>query len=464
MSIITSPMAGTKIRYDGHPDVGAFTAAEAAGERDRCIEAGELLNEERVGDDGTLSEADQEEFNTFLFRAKLCGRRVGEARRENFDKAAKGAMGSHTESMNTYDSAGGATPTGPKPLFVNASTGQPVLSLGHGDQLAAFESGNNRQATMGVGETVLAMINGEGGNDEFAANISGSDQSGGYLATPKFSKDVLDLARAASVVSRAGASTIQMDSNELHMARLTQDVTGHWRQEGAKITSSDTKFDRVTLRSHVVAAITTVTIELMEDATNMASVIENSMSQALGQAIDRAALFGRGAEAEPQGITNTDGISSETAVGTPDGYAELTSSVRQIMTANYPGDPSGLAWLGHPRDFATYDGLTDSTGQPLRPTPWASQLQPFATTSFSVAEDGGSNESTMIVGDMSQVVIGMKTQGVRLEIFREGSLTDGSETHNAVEEMKVHIRAYMRADVAVMRPNWITKLTGVTAA
>jgi hypothetical protein len=58
----------------------------------------------------------------------------------------------------------------------------------------------------------------------------------------------------------------------------------------------------------------------------------------------------------------------------------------------------------------------------------------------------------------------MRTSGVRLEVFREGSVTDtASVTHNAVTEMKVHIRAYMRADVAVMRPTWFTRLTGVTA-
>lgn len=460
--------------YSSYPDVGRMTKAEALAEKDRCIAAANDLLDNHGDDTGNLSAEYQAEFNKLCERSRVCGTRAINAQCERFANATartsvkpNGIEADHARLLGD----GSDAPQSGSAAFVNVKTGEKVYALAHGDRVSGGNVGGNSQWQLGggnanrlsVGETVRQLALGEGGSPEFAANITGSDAGGGYLTSETFSRDVLDLARSASVVSRAGALTVPMDTNALHMARLTQDATAYWRQEGEAVTSSDLAFDRVTLRPHTVAAITTLSVELLEDATNAAAIVENSITQALGLALDRAALFGTGAEAEPLGLFNTTGVNAETSVGTPDDYAEVTSAIRQILTANYAGDVSALAWLGHPRDFATFDGLTDTTGQPLRPTPWASQLRPLSTTSFSITEGGAG--SSMAIGDFSQMILGMRTSGVRLEVFRDGSVTDGSSvTHNALAEMKVHIRAYLRADVAVMRPTWFTKLTGVTAA
>ena len=86
----------------------------------------------------------------------------------------------------------------------------------------------------------------------------------------------------------------------------------------------------------------------------------------------------------------------------------------------------------NPRDGATYDGLADTTGQPLRPTPWAADLRRFSTTSISTTEGGSSDESYMLVGDFRQCLVGMRTSGINLEVLREGTVTDSSgESWNA---------------------------------
>jgi HK97 family phage major capsid protein len=419
---------------------------EARAEKARCIEEAQRINSANADPEtGLLSAEAQKQFDTLVYRARVCDGHI----------ATAGFQG------NSHQNGTAA--------FVNVKTGETVHALAHGDHLSAGNVGRNSQWQLGggntnrlsVGETIRQLVTGEGGSPEFSANITGSDTGGGYLGSEIFSRDVLDLARSASVVSRAGARTIPLDTNALHMARLTQDVTAHWRGETAPIPSSEVAFNRISLKPRVVAALTTLSVELLEDASNAAEVIENSITNALGLALDYAALFGTGAEEQPQGLFNVSGVNAETSVGTPDDYAKVTSAVRQILTANYAGDVPALAWLGHPRDFATYDGLTDTTGQPLRPTPWASQLRPLSSTSFPI-ETGA---TSMIVGDFSQVLIGMRTSGVRIEMFRSGTTTDvGGTSRNAVSEMMVHIRAYMRADVAVMRPSWFTKLTGVTAA
>ena len=123
-----------------------------------------------------------------------------------------------------------------------------------------------------------------------------------------------------------------------------------------------------------------------------------------------------------------------------------------------------MAWISNPRDGATYDGLADTTGQPLRPTPWAADLRRFSTTSISTTEGGGGNESYMRVGDFRQCLVGMRTSGINLEVLREGTVTDASgDSWNATTQLLRHVRAYMRVDVALLRPTWFTVLSGVTA-
>ncbi|MEN1679878.1 MAG: phage major capsid protein [Planctomycetota bacterium] len=347
--------------------------------------------------------------------------------------------------------------------LIDAATGQPIPVLGINDKLSSdAPSGPGKQKPPRVGELVRSILTGEGRGPQVAAgNITGGDEEGGYLTSGHTSRQILDLARSASVVQRNGAGTVVMSANELNMVRLTKDPEVNWRREWEGIKSSDTTFDRITLRPKTVAAIVPMSVELAEDAANAASMIERALAAALGLALDQAALFGVGGASEPQGIVNTDGINTITAVGIPTNYTAPTSAIQSILAANYPGDVSRLAWLRNPRDGATYDGLTDSIGQPLQPTPWASRLRPDYTTSFATDGGAANDESQMIIGDFSQVIFGMRS-GVRFETFRSGMVnhSDGAVV-NAFSQLGILLRAYMRVDVAVMRPSWMTVLNGV---
>ena len=183
----------------------------------------------------------------------------------------------------------------------------------------------------------------------------------------------------------------------------------------------------------------------------------------MGYALDSAALKGTGASAEPGGIRNHADVNTVTGVGTPADYSDLTTAVKEILEANYDGEISGLSWVSHPRDGATYDGLVDTTNQPLNPTPWARDLMKFSTTSVDITEGGG-NESFGIVGDFSQVIIGMRTTGVNIRVLDSGTVTDSSgTTWNAASQLLRLVVAYMRADVAILRPTWLNVLSGITA-
>ena len=318
--------------------------------------------------------------------------------------------------------------------------------------------------TVRVGDVVASMLTGRS-TPEINAMLGGSDSGGGFLLNPTLGSQIVDLARSASVAMRAGAVTVPMEANELHLARLTGDPTAQWRPELAKVVSSNLSFDRITLRLKTLAAVVPVSIELIEDAANITQIIEQALQAALGLALDQAILLGAGSESVPKGIRSNSGTNATLTVGTPANYAKITDAVGKILNANYPGELSSLAWILHPRDAQTFDGLVDTTGQPKQPTPWAAQLQRLSTTSLPTTEGGGSNESCSIIGDFSQCVVGMRNEALSVRIIEAGEVEDAAGVKiNAVSQFAQFVVAHLRADVALLRPTWFTVLEDITAA
>jgi HK97 family phage major capsid protein len=336
------------------------------------------------------------------------------------------------------------------------SDGSNVRSLHHTERLIERVSPQDscRFDLPSVGDVVHGLLTGDV-RSEVRAAIESTDSNGGYLLNPVLSTQMIDLARSASVTMRAGAQTLPING-ETSIVRVLSDPTSHWRHETVKVTSSDVTFGRLTLKPKVLACIIPISIELLEDSANAASIIEGIISSSMALKLDQAVLVGSGDGAEPLGVANTSGVGvAQSSVGTPDDYAELTTAVKNILVANYPGDISSLSWLSHPTNFATYDALADTTGQPLEATRWAAQLQKLSTTSLSTG--------TMIVGDFTQVLVGMRA-GLMIRVLDSGNVLDanGDEINAASQLMKL-IVCHMRADVAVMRPSWFDVLTGVTS-
>ncbi len=350
-------------------------------------------------------------------------------------------------------------------IFRNAATGAMVRAIRPSESFCAEPVHDGEPNA--IGREILGWMTGN--KQAYGLKASSQqgniDTAGGYLFEPRMSQMFVDLARAASVCTRAGAMTIPMEAAELHLARATTDPTSYWRGEGLAVTASVRNFDRIVMRARTLACVVPITRELLEDAANAPSLIEQAISASMGLRLDQAALLGTGAESEPLGVRNCPTVNTVSGVGTPTDYSEVSSAVKKILQGNYNDDVANLAWIQNPRDAATYDGLQDTLHQPLRPTPWASKLQQLFTTSVSTVEGAGKNESFAVVGDFSQMLIGMRTSGIVLRRINDGAAADvAGITHNAVTELKEFIVAYLRADVAILRPTWFSVLSGITAA
>ncbi|MGD9608961.1 MAG: phage major capsid protein [Desulfovibrionaceae bacterium] len=313
---------------------------------------------------------------------------------------------------------------------------------------------------LSLGRVLRGLVTGEWAGAEAekrAVMAEGTSSLGGVLIPTPLAAQVIDLARNQAVVFRAGASTVPMTANTLKMCKVTGDMSASWREENAAITASEMSFDSLSFTAKALAAICTISIELLEDAGNVNGLIENSIAQALALELDRAALFGSGVAPEPlglNGVTGVQSISMGDNGAALTGYSPFTLAMQKLYEKNaVPG-----AFVYSPRTWAALEGLVDTTGQPLAaPASFASASKLVSNQIPNTLTQGtASNASSVFCGAWSNLMVGMRTS-----LTLEASRVAGAD---AFSKMQVLIRAYLRADVQVARPDHFVKIVGVIPA
>ena len=126
----------------------------------------------------------------------------------------------------------------------------------------------------------------------------------------------IDRVRNRMVTMAAGAQTVPMGSDTLHIARVVQPglytagsptysgAANAWKSENSPILESSLVLERVTFTARTLPMLVKLSVELSEDSTSIDQVIEREMSTALALELDRVALIGSGVVPEPKGIRN----------------------------------------------------------------------------------------------------------------------------------------------------------------
>ncbi|MBA3976407.1 MAG: phage major capsid protein [Candidatus Solibacter sp.] len=322
---------------------------------------------------------------------------------------------------------------------------------------------HNEPAGRGVdfGKLVRGMVTGNWrGADLERESISNEALAGGGFTLPvSVSSRIIDAARAASVVTQAGALTVPMEDRTLKLARMLTDFAPQWRDENAAITEGTPTFDGVTLTAKTLACLAKVSVELVEDAANLEDVLYSAMGAAIGLEMDRVALLGSGEGQEPAGITETDGIGTVNLWGTGegqelDGYWPIVRGIRECAINNFAPN----AVIMSPRDYFTLDELTDGTGQPLRAPQSVEAVKRFMTNSIptNLGETPVNDASLMVTGLFSELLYGIRTR-----LVLEASRSAADSTGSAFSQMQVWLRAYVRMDLAVLRPKAFTVISGI---
>ena len=316
-----------------------------------------------------------------------------------------------------------------------------------------------RADELSLGRTVRGLVTGEWHGAEAekrAVMAEGTSSLGGVLIPTPMSASIIDLARNQAIVMRAGASTVPMTANTLKMGKVTGDMTASWAENEA-ITASEMSFDSMTFTAKALAAICTISIELLEDAGNINGLIENSIASALALELDRAALFGSGTGSEPKGLFGTTGV-QVVDMGTNGAaltnFDPFVNALGRLLDAN--AVPGAIVFA--PRTATALALLKDTTNQPLvAPAAYASATKLTSNQiPVNLTHGTASNASVAFVGEWANLMVALRT-GLTLEASRVAGA-------DSFSKMQVMIRAYLRADVQVSRADHFSMVTGIIPA
>lgn len=300
---------------------------------------------------------------------------------------------------------------------------------------------DEQRNTPSIGQTVVALLTGNWGDFSPRNALSeGLSPDGGYLVQPALSRQMIDLARDSSIVVRAGARTVAMPTSEFDLLRVTGDPTIGWFAENQTITGSGPTFGRLKFRARKMACLIPISRELVEDAANAPQEIERLMRLAMGQELDRAALFGDGSDNEPTGLFNAAGVQEISGMSPPESitWDALLDAIQLVEDVN--GVPNAYAVNARKKRI-----LAGQKDQELRyisaPTDVAA-LAHFTTNKLA--------NTQAVLGDFAQILIGART-GVELTVSTDAKFAE--------DQLVLKIR--WRGDVQFAQPQHLVKFTGL---
>ncbi len=91
--------------------------------------------------------------------------------------------------------------------------------------------------------------------------------AGGFLVIPEFSRELIELLRAKSVIRGLGPRVYPMSGDTLVFNRQTGAATAYWVAEGVEKTESEETFGQASLVLKEVAGLVKVSNNLIEDAS-----------------------------------------------------------------------------------------------------------------------------------------------------------------------------------------------------
>ena len=299
-----------------------------------------------------------------------------------------------------------------------------------------------------AGAYLRALTTGPKNDAERRALGGGTDAAGGFTVPTVTSSELIDLARAEMVLAQAGARIVPLTSDQTVIAKVASDPVPAWRVENAAVNESDPTFSGVTLAPKSLAVMIKASVELMQDSLNLEAELPRILARALAGEIDRAGLIGSGSGAEPEGIVNYSGLTANTyAGGALASYGPLLNARGALHGANERLTGFILA----SRDENALAGLTATDGQPLMLPRALEQVPMLHTTALPVDGGAGSDESQIIAGDFSQMLMGIRSE-IRLELLRE----------RFMDNLQFGLIAHARVDFAAARESAFTVLDGVT--
>ena len=404
----------------------------------------------KAAESRSLTPAERDEFNRLEPRLQVLALEIEDEKRrmaEGEDAAAgSAAIGPAGYGRSTFDTDRDGRAVAGRPLTRSQSMESYVRAR-------SLPTDAETRAPLDFDLYVRGLLTGEwdGAENERRAMSEGTTTAGGYLVPTLLSAQIIDLARAQSVVMQAGAQVVPMESQKVVVPKWTGDPTAAWRTEASTITPSDGTLGKVDLTAQSLASLVVASRELLEDAPQVQSRLALAFAKAFALKVDLAALIGSGTAPEPRGIKSTSGITT-TSLGvngaTPT-WDNLIDGIGVLDDLNE--DPNAAIWA--PRVGRSLAKAKEATTNAyLKPPAFVTdRLTTFASTQLptNLTQGTSTDCADIIIGDFAQLFVGIRTQLMIMPL-----------TERYADSASIGFLAWWRGDVAVARPGAFNVLTG----
>ncbi len=284
----------------------------------------------------------------------------------------------------------------------------------------------------------------EAEREEFRALSTGTGQ---VLIPKQLSAEVLDLARNKSVLLSAGVPIVEMESDNLSVAKIAADPAFSFKKELEPIEETDFVFDKAQLQAHTAYGLLRVSLEVLHSAQNLEQVLKQAMAAAMARVIDERCLLGTGVD-EPAGIL-LDADINRVQAGEVKGYKPFVQAVGKIRQSN--GEPTHWAINAFVDEWLNL--AVDGEGRPVEIPKVIEGMTRVVSNQLPSNGGAGENESLAAVFDPNAICIG---QQVPLSVKVSDTAGDALKTGS------VMLAVYSMLDVCLLNPKHVCVIQGLT--
>lgn len=384
-------------------------------QKNEYVEAMEQIMAKAEIEKRSLSQAENEEFNSFNKKAKVLQKRIDDEIRMKDDE------------------------------FKSKSNSQ---FLGKEDKMSDMTEYRSSES-YDIGKMIKGMVTGDWTNADLEKRAM-STTATGSLIPKELAAQVIDLARNKSIFASSGVPIVPMSTNNLVVTRLASDPVFKFKEENKPAEESSMSFDSVTLQSKTILGYAYVSLEAIRSSINLGSVIMEAFSNAIANGIDAAMLYGQsngsGNDAfAPGGIMNDTGILTIANDSNGTLYDTLIKARGKITGKNYM--PNVLAINSNTEESIAL--LKDSQGRYLEAPEVLKDLNKVVSNQLNYDETDGSDA---IMFDNTSCLIGIQ-DNITLKMVES--------TDQCIKNGQVLFGIYAMVDCKVIKPNAICKITGM---
>ena len=344
---------------------------------------------------------------------------------------------------------GGYTPAmaaGHKPEIIKDVNGAEIPVYSKGQSMAVWNR-DPQYAPDTFGRYVVALATGrqEVCPEIKAAQMTTDNAGGGYLVPNPLERMVIDRVRNASVLARSGARFADLPNGTTQIATVDSGATFSSVGEGNTIPESSVSFGSKLMVLQKRAVLIPMTVELLEDSYNAGQVIQDAVVRDAAEDMDNFIISGS-TDPEYTGLVTTGSISETGSVGAI-AWEDFHNMAIELRAANE--EPN--AYILNPTIAGDCDILTTGDGSTSAKS-WLGA--PPSLDGVQRLQTGNITTAYALMGDFTQLMIGIKQGTFRVEISRDAG--------DYFAKDLVVLKVVYRVDYAITRNSAFRRLAGIT--